>query len=50
VLARLGFGRQALHAAVLGFDHPVIGTALRFTSVVPPDMRELIDETGHSDR
>jgi 23S rRNA pseudouridine1911/1915/1917 synthase len=50
VLARLGFGRQALHAAVLGFDHPVIGTALRFTSELPPDMRELIDETGHSDR
>jgi 23S rRNA pseudouridine1911/1915/1917 synthase len=24
-----GFGRQALHAAVLGFDHPVTGEALR---------------------
>jgi 23S rRNA pseudouridine1911/1915/1917 synthase len=50
VLARLGFRRQALHAAVLGFVHPLTGTALRFSSELPPDLRELIDETGHSDR
>ena len=50
VLKRLNFCRQALHAAVLAFDHPVTGDKLRFTSDLPPDMRELIDETGHSNR
>jgi 23S rRNA pseudouridine1911/1915/1917 synthase len=47
ILQRLGFRRQALHAAVLGFTHPVTGDQLRFSSDLPPDMRELIDETGH---
>lgn len=50
VLKRLGFARQALHAATLGFNHPVTGEALRFTSELPDDMRELIDETGHFNR
>jgi 23S rRNA pseudouridine1911/1915/1917 synthase len=50
VLQRLGFTRQALHAAVLGFVHPVTSDRLRFTSDLPPDMKELIDETAHSDR
>jgi 23S rRNA pseudouridine1911/1915/1917 synthase len=50
VLQRLGFRRQALHAAVLGFVHPVTGGELRFESVLPPDIKELIDETGHSNR
>ena len=50
LLDRLGFRRQALHAAVLGFVHPVTGTPLRFSSELPADMRELIDETGHCDR
>jgi len=50
VLTRLGFCRQALHAAVLGFVHPVMGTPVRFASELPGDMRELIDETGHSNR
>ena len=45
-LARLGFARQALHAAVLGFVHPASGAAVRFTSDLPVDMRRLIDETG----
>jgi len=44
VLAGLGFHRQALHAGVLGFVHPVSGTALRFESPVPRDMRELLSE------
>jgi 23S rRNA pseudouridine1911/1915/1917 synthase len=47
LLQRLGFRRQALHAAVLGFIHPATGDRMRFTSDLPPDMRELIDETGH---
>lgn len=50
VLQRLGFDRQALHAAVLGFEHPVTSDRLRFTSDLPPDMRELIDECAHSNR
>ena len=50
VLKRLNFHRQALHAATLGFIHPVTGDQLRFTSDLPPDMEELIDETGHSNR
>ena len=50
VLKRLNFHRQALHAANLGFIHPVTGDKLAFTSDLPPDMKELIDETAHSDR
>jgi 23S rRNA pseudouridine1911/1915/1917 synthase len=50
VLKALGFQRQALHAAVLGFVHPVTGALLRFESPLPADMRELIDECGHSNR
>jgi 23S rRNA pseudouridine1911/1915/1917 synthase len=34
-------GRQALHAALLGFSHPVTGEHLRFESDLPPDMAEL---------
>ncbi len=33
--------RQALHAAVLGFVHPVTGETLRFTAPLPPDMAAL---------
>ncbi len=36
-------GRQALHAAELGFDHPVTGQSMNFTSELPADMTELID-------
>jgi len=50
LLKRLAFTRQALHAAVLGFTHPVSGLRLSFSSELPEDMRELIDETAHSDR
>ncbi len=44
LLNRLDFQRQALHAAVLGFIHPVSGAALRFASEMPPDMGELLAE------
>ena len=37
------FPRQALHAAHLGFDHPVTGQALFFDSPLPPDMQALLD-------
>lgn len=36
-----GLRRQALHAAVLGFIHPVTGEALRFETAPPEDMRAL---------
>ena len=36
-----GLKRQALHAAVLGFVHPVTGETLRFETAPPPDMVEL---------
>ncbi|SFR97298.1 RluA family pseudouridine synthase [Sphingomonas jatrophae] len=41
ILARLGFRRQALHAARLGFVHPVTSEALAFDSEMPPDMQDL---------
>jgi 23S rRNA pseudouridine1911/1915/1917 synthase len=37
------FSRQALHAAVLGFVHPITGKDLRFERPPPADMAELID-------
>jgi 23S rRNA pseudouridine1911/1915/1917 synthase len=42
LLKRLGFGRQALHAAELGFVHPVSKENLSFKSAVPSDMQELL--------
>ena len=44
LLERLGFRRQALHAAQLGFNHPVTGEKLTFESAVPADMQELFSE------
>ncbi|MGN6289774.1 MAG: RluA family pseudouridine synthase, partial [Sphingopyxis terrae] len=38
------FARQALHAAHLGFIHPVTGNSIALDSELPADMRELIDE------
>lgn len=40
-IAEAGLARQALHAAVLGFVHPVTGERLRFETAPPEDMREL---------
>lgn len=40
-MARAGLFRQALHAAVLGFVHPVTGETVRFESPLPPDMAAL---------
>ena len=36
------FRRQALHAAVLGFRHPVTGKALHFESPLPADFAQLL--------
>ena len=40
--AARAFPRQALHAATLGFTHPVTCEALRFESPLPSDMTELL--------
>ncbi|WP_029076626.1 RluA family pseudouridine synthase [Kaistia adipata] len=37
------FHRQALHAWLLGFEHPVTGETLRFESEPPADLAELIE-------
>ncbi|MEN8833540.1 RluA family pseudouridine synthase [Pacificibacter sp.] len=37
------FSRQALHAAVLGFVHPVTGEDMRFEAPLPSDMGDLIE-------
>jgi 23S rRNA pseudouridine1911/1915/1917 synthase len=38
----LAFRRQALHAAELGFTHPVTGQRLQFSSPLPEDFRGLL--------
>ncbi len=40
--ALLAFPRQALHAATLGFNHPVTGHPLSFESPVPADLAGLL--------
>jgi 23S rRNA pseudouridine1911/1915/1917 synthase len=42
LLKSLNFSRQALHAAELGFTHPVTGEPLSFKSDIPSDMQELL--------
>ena len=46
LLNRLNFKRQALHAATLGFTHPVTKHRLSFDSPVPKDMQELFKALG----
>jgi 23S rRNA pseudouridine1911/1915/1917 synthase len=46
LLKELGFDRQALHAAELGFTHPVTKNRLSFSSPMPPDMQELTSALG----
>lgn len=36
------FKRQALHAKVLGFEHPVTGEAMRFERPAPEDFQDLL--------
>ncbi|WP_082765606.1 MULTISPECIES: RluA family pseudouridine synthase [unclassified Phenylobacterium] len=42
-IAAAGLKRQALHAAVLGFVHPITGETVRFESPLPADMARLED-------
>jgi 23S rRNA pseudouridine1911/1915/1917 synthase len=46
ILKELKFHRQALHAAELGFTHPVTKRRLSFASAMPPDMQELMGALG----
>ncbi len=46
MLKDLDFHRQALHAAELGFTHPVTKRRLSFSSPMPPDMQELLSALG----
>ena len=46
LLRELGFHRQALHAAELGFTHPVTKRRLSFSSPMPADMQELMRGLG----
>ena len=46
LLKELQFHRQALHAAELGFTHPVTKRRLSFSSPMPPDMQELLSRLG----
>lgn len=48
--ALAALGRQALHAAVLGFEHPRTGKPLRFESPLPDDMARLLDTLRRNDR
>ncbi|HST37121.1 MAG TPA: RluA family pseudouridine synthase [Allosphingosinicella sp.] len=43
ILKSLDFQRQALHAAALGFIHPVSKENLSFESALPSDIQELLD-------
>ena len=46
LLKELQFHRQALHAAELGFTHPITKHRLSFSSPMPPDMQELFNALG----
>jgi 23S rRNA pseudouridine1911/1915/1917 synthase len=42
-------GRQALHAAVLGFEHPSTGRQLRFESPLPAEIKRLVEQLREQD-
>jgi 23S rRNA pseudouridine1911/1915/1917 synthase len=46
VEAVAGFRRQALHAATLGFVHPVTGDDIEFEAPLPDDMSGLLRTLG----
>ncbi|KKB07461.1 RluA family pseudouridine synthase [Devosia chinhatensis] len=43
-------GRQALHAAELGFEHPATGEEMLFEANLPDDLQELEDALGDYDK
>ena len=44
----MGLSRQALHASVLGFQHPETGDFRRWTSSLPDDFRKVLEILGCS--
>lgn len=44
VAVPIEFKRQALHAHMLGFHHPANGKKMAFSSNLPTDMKDLIDQ------
>ena len=48
VVAAATFDRQALHAATLGFVHPVSGEVMEFAAEMPADMVALVHALGGS--
>jgi len=46
VAAVADFRRQALHAATLGFVHPVTEEEMQFEAAMPDDMRDLLRALG----
>ena len=39
-----GFGRQALHAWRLGLNHPADGRPVSWTSMIPADLFQLLEQ------
>jgi len=48
--AIVALGRQALHAAELGFEHPTTGEEMAFEAPLPPDLEALQDAIEPFDR
>ena len=46
IRAAIPLDRPFLHAASLGFEHPVTGEPQRFDSALPPDLVPLLDRLG----
>ena len=42
------FPRQALHASLLGLAHPITGERLEFTTPLPQDMAELVENLANA--
>jgi 23S rRNA pseudouridine1911/1915/1917 synthase len=49
-LRPIPFGRQALHARRLGFDHPADGRRVTLEAAIPDDMKKLIGELRRASR
>jgi 23S rRNA pseudouridine1911/1915/1917 synthase len=46
LLKDLSFERQALHARLIGFTHPISKERLKFESAIPSDMQHLLSALG----
>src|SRR3990167_1141521 len=43
VRSQISIPRQMLHAAILGFIHPMMGKYLEFTAPIPDDMKNILN-------